>query len=243
MEIYRRLCEIWSQDYIATLPAAIGERGFDYSENEAQKDILITGINPSFDPREAPGRSFHFGDILFDRVRKSRYWQPIKKMLCDADIDLRDRAAYLDLFYFREKEQGFLRREILPNPAGIRFLVDQANLTQHIIEEVVKPKLIVVANKESAAYWGKHAEEGIIWMGYDLRFVKRTKAGELYRIAGLLDSAQRVGPEFRHTNIRNSFILFSQHIKRFTPAEKRPTAQMLQVLSDYGAAYRLLDEI
>jgi len=230
MEICKRLREIWSQDYIATLPASIEERGFDYSENDAQKDILIAGINPSFDPQEAPDKSYNFGDILFNRVPRSRYWQPIKKMLCDEGIDLRDRAAYLDMFYFREKKQAFLKKEILPNPAGIRFLVDQVNLTQHIIEDVVKPKVIVVANKESSTYWGKLASEGIIWMGYDLRLVKRLKEGELYRIAGLLDSDQRVGPEFRETNIKNSLILFSQHINRFTPSEKRLTAHALQAI-------------
>lgn len=243
MEIYKRLCEIWSSDYISTLPATIKERGFDYSENNAQKDILITGINPSFDPQDAPNKSFNFSDILFDRVPQSRYWQPIKKMLCDEGIDLRDRAAYLDMFYFREKEQTFLRREILPNPAGIRFLVDQVNLTQHIIEDVVKPKIIVVANKESSAYWGKLANEGIIWMGYDLRLVKQMEAGELYRVVGLLDSDQRIGPEFRETNIKNSLILFSQHVNQFTPSEKRPTAHTLQVIACYDTACRRLDEI
>lgn len=238
MNIYDRLCEIWSQDYIAALPAAIRERGFDYSENDAQKDILITGINPSFNPSDARNKSFSFGDILFDRVPKSRYWQPVRKMLCDAGVDFRDRAAYLDLFYFREKEQKFLRREILPKPEGIQFLVEQLNLTQHIIEDVVRPKIIVVANKESAAYWGKLAEHGAVWMGYDLHFVERMKTGDLYRVAGLLDSDARVGPEFQNTKIKDSLILFSWHVNRYTPSEKRPTVQTVQAMLNYETACR-----
>jgi len=43
-----QLEEIWSKDYINYLPESIRERGFNYSVNNEQKDILITGINPSF---------------------------------------------------------------------------------------------------------------------------------------------------------------------------------------------------
>ena len=243
METNKRLCEIWSKDYIATLPVQIKDRGFDYSENESQKDILITGINPSFNPQERPNKSFKFSDILFDRVPQSRYWNPIKKMLLDANYDFRAESAYLDLFYFREQDQNFLRHDILTNPMGIPFIVDQLNLTQHIIEDVIRPKCIIIANKESAAYWGKLANEGIIWMGYNLQFIKRLKTGDLYRVTGLLNSSQRIGPEFKDTNIKDSLILFSQHINQFTPSEKRPTAQTIKVLLDYYTATEQLKNL
>lgn len=243
MDIQKRLREIWSSDYISALPSQIRERGFDYSKNDCPKDILITGINPSFDPSEAPNKSYDFRAILFDRVPYSRYWLPVKKMVHGDIRDLRMESAYLDLFYFREQAQDFLRNEIIPNPAGIPFLVDQLNLTQHIIEDIIKPKVIIVANKESAAYWGKLADEGIIWMGYDLRFVKTLNTGELYRVAGLLDSSQRIGPEFKETSIKDSLILFSQHINQFTPSEKRPTIQTTKVLLDYYNASMALEEM
>lgn len=68
MEIFKHLCEIWSKDYISTLPSQIKERGFDYSENTQPKDILITGINPSFAPQETANKSFNFQDIIFCSV-------------------------------------------------------------------------------------------------------------------------------------------------------------------------------
>lgn len=243
MEIYKHLCDIWSKDYITTLPSQIKERGFDYSENTKPKDILITGINPSFDPQEAPNKSFNFQKILFDMVPSTRYWQPIKKMLSDENNQLRMKAAYLDIFYFREQNQNFLREEIIPNPAGIPFLVDQLNLTQHIIEDVIQPKVIIVANKESSAYWGKLADEGIIWMGYDLRLVKHMQAGDLYQVTGLLNSSQRIAPEIKETNIKDSLILFSQHINQFTPSEQRPTARTVKTLLDFYTSSELLKEL
>ncbi|MDL2224447.1 hypothetical protein LJB92_03950, partial [Bacteroidales bacterium OttesenSCG-928-M06] len=166
----------------------------------------------------------------------------LKKMICDADIDLRENTTYLDMFYFREKEQGFLKKHILSNPDGIKFIVDQVNLTQHIIEDVIKPKVIIVANKESSAYWGKLAEEGIIWMGYELEFVQNMVCGELYKIVGFLESEERIGPEFTTTNLMSSFILFSQHINQFTTSEKRPTVELLKSLLDYRNAEEKLKQ-
>ena len=41
MNIEKGLAEIWNSEYIDTLPKFIKERGFCYSINEKQKDILI----------------------------------------------------------------------------------------------------------------------------------------------------------------------------------------------------------
>lgn len=243
MEIFKHLCEIWSKDYISTLPSQIKERGFDYSENTQPKDILITGINPSFAPQETANKSFNFQDIIFCRVPSSHYWLPIKKMLFDENNDFRLKAAYLDIFYFREQNQKFLREEIIPNTAGIPFLVDQLNLTQHIIEDVIKPKVVIVANKESSAYWGKLADEGIIWMGYDLHLVKHMQTGDLYKVTGLLNSSKRIAPEIKETNIKDSLILFSRHINQYTPSEQRPTARTVKALLDFYTSSGQLNEM
>src|SRR5690606_40958830 len=92
-------------------------------------------------------------------------------------------------------------KNILANNAGLTFIAEQLNLTQHIIEDIIKPKIIIVKNKESAAYWGKYAEKGIIWMGYELEFLEITQFGELYKIVGLLDSTKRIAPKTKQTNI------------------------------------------
>ena len=118
MNIEKRLTEIWNDEYIETLPKFIKERGFCYSINDSQKDILITGINPSFrDNEEEKSCSFGFDiQLEFQNTKHDNYWSSLKKMLYDneVNIDLRTNTAYLDIFYFREKDQNVLRREILP---------------------------------------------------------------------------------------------------------------------------------
>lgn len=233
MNIEKRLTEIWNSEYIDTLPNFIKERGFCYSINNDQKDILITGINPSFRVNTDNNGSFGF-DIQteFQNTKHDNYWSPLKKMVYDNEmnIDLRTNTAYLDIFYFREREQKVLTKEILPNQNGIKFVVDQINLTQHIVEDVIKPKVIIVKNKESSAYWGKFADKNIIWMGYDLEFVENTITGELFRIKGLIDSQERIAPEIKSSNIENTLVLFTQHINQYTKREKRPTAKLIEGL-------------
>jgi|SRR5690606_11104328 len=227
------LTEIWNSNYIETLPKFIKERGFCYSINNSQKDILITGINPSFRYNSDKNGSFGF-DIQteFQNIKYDNYWSPLKKMIYDneVNIDLRVNTAYLDIFYFREKDQNVLRKEILPNQNGIQFVADQINLTQHIVEEIIKPKVIIVKNKESSVYWGKLADKGIIWMGYDLEFIENTIIGELFRIKGLISSQERIAPEINSTNLKDTLVLFTEHITQYTKKEKRPTAKFIESL-------------
>ena len=244
MNTQERLQEIWSQDYINELPTLIKDRGFTFSKNYQPKDILITGFNASF--RETDNIDCHHFD--FQTILNEpwdNYWGPLKKMIYDSEsnIDLRDKSAYLDIFYFREKEQSFLKNEVLKIQAGVRFLVDQINLTQHTIEDIIKPKVIIVKNKESAAYWGKLATEGIIWMGYQLEFIQNMVCGELYRITGLIDSPERIAPEFANTSLENSLVLFTQHINQYTANEKRPTAEIIKTLLDYQYAAEKIREL
>lgn len=229
-----RLHKIWSQDYINELPESVKERGFFFSENHIAKDILITGFNPSFRAGDdINSHSFDFQCTLKD-TKWDNYWSSLKKIIYDPvnNIDLREKTAYLDIFYFREKEQILFKKHILTSQGGIRFAIDQMNLTQHTIENTIKPKVVIVKNRESAAYWGKLANKGFIWMGYHLDFVQDLACGELFRISGLLDSAERISPEIRDTNLKNSLILFTHHINQYTPKEKRPTASLINDLLD-----------
>lgn len=233
MGIEKRLIEIWDKKYIQTLPRFIVERGFCYSINECQKDILITGINPSFRNNFDNCGSFGFDiQVEFQNIKYDNYWSPLKKMIYDneTNIDLRVNTAYLDIFYFREQVQKVLTNEILPNQDGIQFLVDQINLTQHVVEDIIKPKVIIVKNKESSVYWGKLSGKGVIWMGYDLELIENTITGELFRIKGLIDSNERIAPEIKFSNLEGTFVLFTQHINKFTKREKRPTAKFINEL-------------
>ena len=230
MKLKARLEDIWGKDYMFELPEFIKERGFNYSLNNTQKDILITGINPSFRNGEISGSTFYDFEAIANDNRYDRYWTSLKKIVQDENINLIDKTAYLDIFYFREMNQLVLSQKILPAPNGLSFIADQLNLTQHIIEDIIKPKVIIVKNKESSAYWGKLIDKGIVWMGYDLEFIKETNFGSLYSIKGLVDIPGRIAPEIKESNLISSIILFTNHINQYTKKEKRPTPLFINEL-------------
>jgi hypothetical protein len=125
--------------------------------------------------------------------------------------------------------------EVLNTENGLRFLAAQLNLTQHVIEEIIKPKVIIVKNKESSAYWGKLSSKGIIWMGYEFDYIRNLPFGELYKIIGLSNSTDRIAPEIKETNLKGSYIIFSKHINQYTKREERPTAiQVFNLLNEYN---------
>lgn len=230
MKIQKKLLKIWNKNYMNELPEIIKERGFNYSINYESKDILITGINPSFRKGEHNGNECFDFKIIAKDIKYDKYWTSLKKIVLDEHIDLINNTAYLDIFYFRERDQKFLTRNILSNPAGLSFVAEQLNLTQHVIEDIIKPKVIIVKNKESATYWGKYADKGILWMGYDLDYLEYTAFGELYKIKGLVNSNDRIASEIKKTNLENSLILFTVHINQYTKKEKRPTPSFINEL-------------
>lgn len=231
MNLNENLKTLWDKEYIQELPEFIKNRGFVFSENNSEKDILITGINPSF-REEIDQIAKHPGYSLkhaLDNCKKDNYWRPINKMLFNesTNLDLRNQTAYVDIFYFREMSQQKIKKELLKNPMGIHFLVDQLQITQKLIEEVIKPKVIIVKNRESAAYWGKHADKGLIWMGYSFKLIESYEYGDLYIIEGLLDSNERICQDIKTTNLKGTLVLFSQHINQYTKREKRPTVEAI----------------
>jgi len=233
MNTAKRLAEIWSEEYIETLPAVVKDRGYMFADN-VQKDILITGFNPSYREGEPIGALHGPIENIWQDEKHDNYWSPIKKMLNDAEIDLRSKADYLDIFYFREQEQCFLNDKILSVPNGIKFIVDQLNLTMHIIEEVVKPKLLIIKNKESWAYFGKlFYEKGWVWMGYQFEHIQNMECGELCRIKSLLESKERIAPEIEQTNLIGTFVLFTKHINQYTAVKERPKPQTLELILNW----------
>ncbi len=234
MDYYSKLISIWDDKNIVGLPEFVKSRRFVYCENETQKDILITGINPSFSDKESSQNpKYNFQDAI---NAKHIYWRTLKRILItdDGKISLINQCAYSDLFYYREKDQAKLRREIIKSTNGLSFLGAQLNLTQHVIENIIKPKVILVKNKESAAYWGKLSDKGIIWMGYEFEFLRNLPFGEVFKIIGLCKSNERIAPEIKETNLKSSIIIFSKHINQYTKKEERPTPLcLLDLLNEY----------
>jgi len=67
-------------------------------------------------------------------------------------------------------------------------------------------------------------------MGYQLDHIQNFVHGELYKISGLIDSKERIAPEINDTNLKDSLILFSEHISKYTKPEKRLTAVIVDGL-------------
>jgi len=229
MDIQKRLSEIWASDYIANFHTQVKERGFYNKENTRQADLLFAGFNPSYHQDEPANSKFDFLRFLVNGTFDKDF-ASIKNMI--EGLHLNTKTAYQDLFYFREK-QSFLQEQILPNPNGIRFMAEQLNLTQHILEEVLVPKLIIVVNREADAYFGKfYDEKGWVWMGYKFQFVQKMACGELYQIRGLIESPHRIAPEFTTTNLENSYVLFTQTIGQEKNASELPSPTIIKTLLD-----------
>lgn len=120
IDIKDKLSIIWNKDYIKSLPGFIKERGFNFSENNLAKDILITGINPSFRSTESLGNAFFDFQVLLKNSKWDNYWGPLKKLIIDKEdnIDLGAHTVYLDIFYFREQSQNQLKKRYFIKSVG-----------------------------------------------------------------------------------------------------------------------------
>lgn len=236
-EIDARLQKIWKE---YNLEPEVKERGFVFAEPK-RAELLITGINPSWRGNEQKENIHGPATVNLNpetwKERKGKtwdtYWGPIRNMLVDEakQIDLINRMDYLDIFHFKEQNQKFLTESIIKKQRdGIDFLKEELNLTQHIIEENIRPKLILVKNKESWAYWGKI--EGKVWMGYQFEHKRDFECGELCNIVGLQHSDERIAPEITDTSLKGTLVLFSNHINQYTKREKRPSAELLYNILD-----------
>lgn len=234
--IEKKLMEIWND---CNLNPEVKERGFVFADPQ-KADLLITGINPSWRNNSCEQKGNRHGiatENLKPEIWKQRnknkkrwdtYWGPIRKMLVDEEkgINLIGRVDYLDIFHFKEQNQKFLTTDILKKQSdGIDFIRRELNLTQHIIEENIQPKLILVKNAESSAYWGKRPN--CVWMGYQFEHLQEFPCGELCQIVGLQDSNERIAPEITKTKLIGTRVLFSNHINQYTETKERPTAELL----------------
>jgi hypothetical protein len=239
-DISNAIEQIWNSENINQLAKDmpwLKSRGYIFA-TPSRSDLLITGINPSFkensenDPKGRGGSAtVHFQLETWLKENKRRwdpYFGPLRKMLVDEqnDINLMERFDYLDIFHYKYKQQAILTQKILKSAEGISFIADELNLTQHIIEDVIKPKLILVMNKETHAYWGKLKDKGFVWMGYNFEKVRDYDCGELCKITELQESNERIAPEItnENTSLKGTYVLFSKHINQFTKREERPTA-------------------
>jgi hypothetical protein len=198
-------------------------RKYVYAEPEYGKNILITGLNPSYQAKNkkilTPYKYSETDSSLFTTIKKT--------------INHTEDSAYLDLFYYRQTEPFFLKEIYDEGPEGLQFLADQLYLTQHLIEEA-KPKLIIVLSEESWVFWGK--DPNFIWMGYNFEDVNGTnlKEGELLRITGLKYSTFRVAKDINYTALDGTLVYFSKSLNKADANTKKGIAEdMKKIFNTY----------
>lgn len=175
----------------------IMQRGYHIYHNSTQKDILLVGYNPSFDKGEKVGNQQVYQ--LPDR-------ELVKRMLVSCQTDLRDRTAYIDLFSFRESNHQVANQQIVLNPQMFNYVIEQVCLSQNMIEEVIRPKVIIILYKDTWAYFGKLPE--YTWMGYRYLTCSAIIHHEFSRIVDYSNKTDRINIEREHTNLKNTKVLF-----------------------------------
>lgn len=183
------------------------DRGFVlcHINNNLSSGILLTGINPSFNPKHGvwPGK-LDPQDVING---KGRFWTKKIKQFGDVWAQI----SYLDLFPVREskQEEGF--EKTFKSAYALRGAL--LEITQEEVERLA-PKLIVHANRGSMYYWGIKPKNKFghdpnnwedPWMGYKVERVSfrddmpscmkdynRLERFPLYKIVGFIDSEKRI---------------------------------------------------
>lgn len=197
----------------------IMSRGYAACETLESKSILIVGFNPSY------GGSSE-NQMYRLPIETSGYWGNVLKMIWEPrkHVNLTNKAAYIDMFAFRETHQDIANKEIIQNPKLFPYVVEQISFTQELIENIIKPQIIVIKNQGAWAFWGKLPQ--FTWMGYKFEHIEDTPHGELCRIRGFRKDNDRINSQITKSNIDGAYVLFTTH----TAVDTYPTPAYLQEL-------------
>lgn len=178
------------------------KNGYRICQTNEQKDILIVGLYCNTD-HIINGRTI-YPLSQHERISSLDY------NLNGAGDNLQNHATYMDLFPIQSTSAQFeILKEIIQNPKMFDYVVEQISLNQTIIEDVVCPKLIIIQDNHSWAFFGKLPE--FVWMGYEFQLIEKTAYGDLCRIVGFR-SDDRIQPDRKQTNLIGTKVLFHQGI-------------------------------
>ena len=190
----------------------ISKKGIAFCHNNPSHGILLTGINPS--GNGGANVFYTVRDTFRDAkdIPPSKYWEHKKNQIVGKFDKLIDNTAYLDLFPYFESSQDTFEETIRTH---IDFQVKVLEITQTIIEEYIRPMLVIAANAKAAYYWG--LKKDVTWLGYDLikvnnvpECLRNTKI-QLYRINptnGFRNDSDRVGQDKYHiSNIKGAYFI------------------------------------
>lgn len=179
------------------------QRDICYSVDNPTGGILITGINPSYNKNDK-GQPIPFKFI--DADEKKGYWKKTKEMIGGIVA----QTAYLDLFPLKFSNQSEFTYMMQKSPASLSLMSDLLQVTQREIERLA-PKLIIVKNAQTAAYWGR--EDNCVWMGYKFEKIPNHPligmGIDVRRVVGFKDDPKNERVlKIDKTNLEGSIIVF-----------------------------------
>ena len=157
--------------------------------------ILLTGINPAWNPQD-----IKFKTYSFSQTPNKGYWKRYHNLFKNHINDV----AYLDLFPLKHSNQLEFE-EILKK--DINLMIDILQVTQKEIEEL-SPQLIIIANRRSLPFWG--AKKDCVWMGYQFEDVINLIHGKdliIKKIAGIRHGGESIST-LSKTNLIGSYVVF-----------------------------------
>ena len=196
MIVKNELSKIWNRHKKEVhFPKIIHERNYCFCENYEKKELLVLGLNPSFGKgAKNVAVKYRFANKLraVEKLNSEQhYFNRIHSLLRNFGTieEIDTKVAYADLFYYRTKKQKKYLNFFLDHIDGITFLQDQLRVTQHLIENVIQPRVIVASSWETMLFLGLFGTEGpSCWLGYELELVKHTESGNrVYEIKGIVN--------------------------------------------------------
>lgn len=211
MRLSDKLTRVW-QDHEKNLPSKLRERRYCYCENSEQKDILFLGLNPSFSDNALKqavkynARS-QWNVDLKENIHFKRMLSCLEHRLFR--IDLIDDFAYADLLYYRTNDQVSMVNRLIDDVNGLMFLEDQLVVTQQLIENTIRPKVIILSSWEVANFFGLLGKNGeFTWLGYDLELIAYTESEHpVYQIKGIIDDRALPDVFAQETNLVGTYVI------------------------------------
>ena len=217
MRLSEKITALWNANE-AVMTAELCNRKYCYSENIEQKDILFLGLNPSFGENAVlEAVKYNVKSRLGANIKEDTYFKRVFTSLEHRlfGIDLIDDFAYTDLFYYRTNDKDKVVEHLIDDVNGLLFLEDQLAVTQQLIEEVIKPKIIVLSHWRAAIFMGVLGKKGdFTWLGYDLELVEYTGSEHpVYQIKGIVDDIA-LPMEFAHnTNLVGTYVICYPYVE------------------------------
>lgn len=211
MRLVNAIETIWKRNG-ATIPSELNHRKYCYSENIEQKDILFLGLNPSFGEKSVKrATKYNIQKQLGVVLKQDSYFKRVLSTLQHQlfGIDLVDDFAYTDLFYYKTNEKVSMVNRLIDDINGIIFLEDQLVVTQKLIENLIRPKVIVLTSWEVAIFMGVLGKKGdFTWLGYDLDLVEYTASGHsVYQVKGIIDDKALPDVFAQKTNLIGTYVI------------------------------------